>query len=247
MHLEFLGTAGYHPTATRQTNCIWIPDAAPDAAFVLDAGSGFHRLVGRDLPARLHIFLSHAHLDHTCGLTYLLDVLYQRDCRVTLYADAKTIQAVTHGLFNSPLFPLRFAHDIKVLSELQIEVEGVRVSTFELVHPGGSRAFRFDWDDQKSLAYVTDTVGDGSYIDFVHGADLLIHERNFKDGWEEVARRSGHCTSAQVARVAQESGCRTLALTHFNPLDRDDDLEDESLQNLPCKVLYAHDEMNLEF
>src|SRR4028118_2049108 len=85
MMLEFLGTAGYHPSASRHTSCAYIADAGVKCGFVLDAGTGFFRLIGRTLPPQLHIFLSHAHLDHVSGLTYLLDVLRDQQCEVTVY------------------------------------------------------------------------------------------------------------------------------------------------------------------
>ena len=56
----FLGTAGYHPSETRHTSCLMLPEVG----VVLDAGSGMFRV--RDLltTKTLDIFLSHAHLDH---------------------------------------------------------------------------------------------------------------------------------------------------------------------------------------
>ena len=249
MTIEFLGTAGYHPTDTRETSSVLVSGVAPDVAFVLDAGSGFHRLVKRDLPPRLHIFLSHAHLDHVCGLTYLIDVLYQKDTQITLHADEKTLAAVQNGLFGSPLFPVAWDYPTQqVLAGQSYAVEEVQVSTFTLHHPGGSLAYRFDFRG-KSLAYVTDTVGDGNYAEFVRGAEVLIHERNFKDGHEALAQKSGHCTSAQVAEIGAASTCGQLLLTHFNPLDNDDDLWDESLRAIEAKVpvSLAFDGMTVEF
>jgi ribonuclease Z len=248
VELQFLGTAGYHPTDTRQTNCIFLPHAAPDAAFVLDAGTGMHRLVGEALPKRLHIFLSHAHLDHVAGLTFLLDVLYQQEAEVTLHADEKTLDAVCNHLYNSPLFPLKWQHATQVLGAEQ-EIEGVRVSTCELDHPGGSRAMRFDWSDGKSLAYVTDTVANERYWSLIAGVQVLVHERNFKNGWEERAHASGHCTSAQALRAGMISDCKALFLTHFNPLESDCEIAREwaDVGDDHTKVLAAHDGMRFEW
>ncbi len=249
MKLEFLGTAGYHPTPTRETSCVLVSDVAPDAAFVLDAGSGFHRLIGRVLPPRLHIFLSHAHLDHICGLTYYLDVLHRQNTQIKLYGDCATLNAVQNTLFNSPLFPLLWPHPTQqVCAGHSYEIEGINVATHALAHPGGSLAYRFDWP-QKTLAYVTDTVGDGAYLNFVSGADVMIHERNFKDGHEDLAHKSGHCTSAQAAEIGAASTCGKLVLTHFNPLDHDDDLWDEPLRALEKQVpvSLACDGMTVEF
>ena len=248
MKVEFLGTAGYHPSAQRHTSCSYVSgiETAPHCAIVLDAGTGLFRLIGRPLPQNLHIFLSHAHLDHVSGLTYLLNLLWERDTKVTLYADARTLDVVKHQLFDSPLFPLPFNHPTVVVEPGQtFEVCGAKASSFLLTHPGGSLAYRFDWP-QKSLAYVTDTAGDGRYIDFVRGVDLLIHERNFSDSLHEIAAMSGHCTSEQVLRVVRESGVKNIALTHFNPLTEGEPLEEDSLLELCPGAISARDGLVVE-
>lgn len=247
MGVEFFGTAGFHPNAERHTAGIFIPDAAPGEAFLLDAGTGTWRLSARDLPPRLHIFLTHAHLDHITGLTYLLDVMFERDLEITIYGDAATLQAARHDLFGSPLFPLEMDYlTCEITPSTPLEVAGVRVSTCPLTHPNGCMAFRFDWP-QKSLAYVTDTVGDDSYFEFIKGVDFLIHERNFPDRLRDLARASGHCTSADLVRAARFSGAKTIVATHFNPLTTSDPLlEDEVYAQIPG-VISARDEQILEF
>ncbi len=247
MHVEFLGTAGFHPNAHRHTAGIFIPDAAPDDAFLLDAGTGTWRLIGRDLPPRLHIFLTHAHLDHIAGLTYLLDVCFGREIEVTLYGDAATLHAARTSLFESPLFPLPFAHPTcEIAPGEALQVAGVKVTSFLLTHPNDCLALRFDWS-HKSLAYVTDTAGDDRYFDFIHGVDVLIHERNFPDRLSGLAQASGHCTSSDLVRAARASGAKIVAATHFNPLTPTDPLlEDDVYAQIPG-VISGRDELCLEF
>jgi ribonuclease BN (tRNA processing enzyme) len=247
MHLECLGTSGYHPNEARHTSCYFVPDAASDCAFVLDAGTGFFRLAFRPLPAHLHIFLTHAHLDHVCGLTFLLDVLFNKETEVTVYGDAKTLNAVCSCLFDSPLFPLPFEHKMQeIIPDQPFEVAGVQVSTFELTHPAGALAYRFDWP-QSTLAYVTDTAGDGRYIDFIRDADLLIHERNFPNILEKVADASGHCTSDAAIEAVRQSGAKKVLLTHFNPLQMSDPLEDDDLRAQLPNAVAAYDGLEVEF
>jgi ribonuclease BN (tRNA processing enzyme) len=253
MKIEFLGTAGYHPSAHRHTSCSYVSSIsdASQCGILLDAGTGMYRLIGRALPKTLNIFLSHAHLDHTSGLTYLLNVLWGTDTKVVLYADERTLDVVKNDLFDSPLFPLPFDHPtVTVEPGKTYQVCGAQVSAFLLTHPGGSLAYRFDWPG-KSLAYVTDTAGDGRYIDFVRGVDLLVHERNFSDSLHEIAAASGHCTSEQVLRVVREAGVKNIALTHFNPLTKHEPLEEDSLLStlldLCPHAISARDELIVEF
>ncbi|RYX85029.1 ribonuclease Z [bacterium] len=249
MHLEFLGTAGYHPNESRHTSCVFLPDVAPGHAFVLDAGSGFFRLMSRPLPERLHIFLSHPHLDHVMGLTFLLDVLYAQPSNVVIYGDAKTLNAVRNQLFGLPLFPLEFSYEtVEVHPEQPLIIAGIEITCHPLTHPGGALAYRFNWSDGKSLCYVTDTVGDGKYYDFISGSpDILIHERNFPDELAELAISSGHCTTKHLVEAARLSGAKKVIATHFNPLTMTDPLlEDGIYQQLP-DVLGAYDCLKVEF
>ena len=250
MQLEFLGTAGYHPSETRHTSCVLLPEAASEHAFVLDAGSGFFRMADRSLPANLHIFLSHPHLDHVLGLTFLTDVLYRHPgCEVALYGDARTLQAVKQTLFASPLFPLALScRSVEMQPRLPIQVAGVQVDSHRLTHPGGSLAYRFEWPDGKTLCYVTDTAGDAAYHEFIQGApDLLIHERNFSDAYPELAATSGHCTSAHLVAAARFSGARQVVATHFNPLTTSDPLEEDGLRAQLPGLLGAFDGLKVDF
>ena len=250
MQLEFLGTAGYHPNEARHTSCVLLPDAAPGCAFVLDGGSGFFRLIDRALPARLHIFLSHPHLDHVLGLTFLTDVQHAHPgTQITLYGDARTLETVRHTLFGSPLFPLQLGCEaVEVRPAQPFHVAGVEVECCALTHPGGSLAYRFRWPDGKTLCYVTDTSGDGAYHEFISGApDLLIHERNFPDKFADLAETSGHCTSKHLVAAARVSGAKRLVATHFNPLTSTDPLTEDDVYGQIPGVVGAFDGLKVEF
>ncbi len=55
----------------------------------------------------LDIFLSHAHLDHVVGLTFLFDVLWQREMEhVRVHAEPEKIDTLQRNLFAPLLFPV---------------------------------------------------------------------------------------------------------------------------------------------
>jgi ribonuclease Z len=88
----------------------------------------------------------------------------------------------------------------------QITVDGRTVSLAEVSAPRrGQRA-----------AFVMDTRLCDAVYTLADGADLLIIEATFRDGDERLAQEYGHLTARQAARVAAESGVRTLVLTHFS-------------------------------
>src|SRR3954451_22666975 len=71
MKLILLGTGGYFPTSRRHTACLMLPEVG----VVLDAGSGMCRIGEHLQTEQLDVFLSHAHLDHVSGLTYLVNLV----------------------------------------------------------------------------------------------------------------------------------------------------------------------------
>jgi ribonuclease Z len=66
------------------------------------------------------------------------------------------------------------------------------------------------------FAFIMDTrLCDGVYA-LADRADMLVIESTYLDEEIELAVRFGHLTAGQAARVAAESGVRTLVLTHFS-------------------------------
>lgn len=70
MKVLFLGVRGWYPKLGH-TPCVIVRTDAAD--FVFDLGSGSAMLRDRlRLDKETHVFLSHYHLDHSVGLSFLL-------------------------------------------------------------------------------------------------------------------------------------------------------------------------------
>lgn len=223
MKLHCLGTTGYHPSPTRQTACYYLPEVS----LVLDAGTGMiglTELLRADPRESLDIFLSHAHLDHIIGLTFLLDTLAVTSLkRVRVLGAEVKLRAVQEHLFSQHLFPIlpeaiHFEPLEEHASPLKL-ASGAELMWFPMEHPGGSLGLRMQAAG-KSLAYITDTVArpDADYVQQVKGVDLLLHECYFTDDYQVLAEKTGHSWLAAVTDVVRLVGARQTALIHLNPL-----------------------------
>jgi len=246
MQLVLLGTGGYYPSARRHTACLMLPEIG----LVLDAGSGLFRM--RDFLATDHldIFLSHVHLDHVVGLTYLLDVVPADVLgRSTVYAEADKIAAVRDHLFAEPLFPVSPPFELRPLGDKHGLPNAGTLTHFPLKHPGGVRGFRLDWPD-RSMAYVTDTTAaaDADYVQRIRGVDLLVHEAYFADDRGDMPAITGHSALTKVAEVAAAAEVGLLVLVHIHPrLERDEDLDLGNARRIFEHMVIGVDQMEVEF
>ncbi len=167
----------------------------------------------------LDIFLTHAHLDHVIGLSYLFSVTWEHPLRrVTVHGSPEKLYAVEKHLFFHDL-SVRPSFDVKPLAEETLLAEGGQLTHFPLAHPGGSLGFRLDWAGH-SMAYITDTTAarDAAYVDKIRGVNLLVHECFYPDSRADLAVKYGHSCITPVLEVAQAAGVGRLILVHINPL-----------------------------
>ncbi len=215
MKLILLGTSGYHPSDRRHTPCMLIPSCG----VVLDAGTGMYRLGGYLKTDELDIFLTHAHLDHVVGLTYLFSVMWVHPLRrVTVHGQAEKLSALEEHLFSHDL-SARPPFEVQPLAQVTNLMHEGRLTHFPLIHPGGALGFRLDWPGH-SMAYITDTTAaaDAEYVEKIRGVDLLVHECFYPDDRADLALKYGHSCTTPVAEAARAAGVGRLLLTHINPL-----------------------------
>jgi len=221
MKLVLLGTTGYHPNDRRHTACVMIPECG----VMLDAGTAMYRADRYLQGSELDIFITHAHLDHVIGLTYLFNVMRVHPLdRVTVHGTAEKLAAIDEHLFSEHLFPKKPPYESRPLDvEVALSAEG-RLTHFPVEHRGGAIGFRLDWPGH-SMAYVTDTTAaaGADYVAKIRGVDLLIHECYFSDAHTDWARQTGHSCTTPVAEVARAAGVGRLILVHLNPLSTADD------------------------
>ena len=199
----------------------------PEIGLILDAGTGMFRV--RDLiqTSTLDIVLSHAHLDHSIGLTFLFDILWDKDVEaVRVHGSASAIETIENHLFSKLLFPARPDFEFVELVD-SWALGDVQIHSFPLQHPGGAHGFRLEREMGSSvrlLAYVTDTTAapEAEYLEHIEDVDTLIHECYFPDGWEERAALTGHSCLTPVAEIAKLTRSKATYLIHINPLLEED-------------------------
>jgi ribonuclease Z len=240
MKLILLGTGGYFPTSRRHTACLMLPEIG----VVLDAGSGMCRIGQHLQTEQLDIFLSHAHLDHISGLTYLVNLVPANVLsRTTVHGDKEKLSAIREHLFAEPIFPVAPPFRFAPLVDSCALPNGGTLRHFPLVHPGGSLGFRLDWPGH-SLAYITDTTADvdADYVKNIRGVDLLVHEAYFPEDVNNLPANTGHSSLIRVAEVGAAANVGQLVLVHIDP-----QIDDDSAFDLAAaRTVFANTEIGVD-
>jgi len=98
------------------------------------------------------------------------------------------------------------------------------------------------------FAFVMDTRVCAGVYELAANADMLVIESTFLTSEAALAAEHGHMTARQAATVAEESGVRTLVLTHFS--QRYTDLgrfEHEAREVFTGELYVAEDLMRIPF
>lgn len=217
-----LGTCGGMPTPVRQTACVAVEAAGQ--LIVFDAGTGLSRLAQPQMGpvlekyAKIHLFLSHFHLDHVIGLFYLPYFCEGR--KLSIYGPGKEVggfdtEEALLGFTSAPFSPARLDRSPYVEGVGSLRAGRNSFASFEISaalqdHPGGSLAMRLD----DAVAYLTDTGGGDESRGLAGGARLLLHEV-WSDSLAEAPE--GHTNIRTATEVAAEAGAGRLALIHLNP------------------------------
>lgn len=240
IELTFWGVRGSNPVSGKafekiggHTSCVSVR-VNQDQIIIFDAGSGLFDL-GAELaeawPEKLHLFISHPHLDHIMGLPFFAP-LWNKQCQVNTYSQHNSVATtITKALLSPPLFPITvnssnshlIFHDIAPQQTIQIGTS--LITTIALKHPGGSIGYKMNTQGHV-ICYITDVEHepeelDQKIIDFVKGCDLLIYDSAYTEEEFSKKRGWGHSTNIRAAEIAKAAGVKKLALFHQDPSHND--------------------------
>ena len=209
----FLGTNGWYDTAaTGNAVCALVRTRRWD--IVLDAGNGLYKL-DRYVEGKKPVFLllSHFHIDHIAGLHVLAKFRLAAGLTICGGKGARRhLGRFVNRPFSVPLDKLPYP--VKVL-ELPADRASLpfRADSLPLVHADPVLGYRLELDG-KVLSYITDTGPCPNALALARGADLLITECANLPG--EFNPRWPHFSPETSAKLAVDSGAKSLVMTHFS-------------------------------
>ena len=228
-----LGSGGWIPTSRRETCCAYLREG--DSVLLIDAGTGVSRLV--EDPGllggaqSLDIVLTHFHLDHVTGLSFvpalpLKPTIWGPGMRLA----GKSTASILARLFGSPLFGAS-------LEELAAQVREIPDTGFEAgPFSIASRVQRLHTDPTLGLrigemTYCTDTAADPETAEFAAGSRVLLHEAWYA---ASATEDQTHTAAGEAGLLARQAGAQELVLIHVSPFQ----LSDEEL-GAPARSEFA--------
>ena len=224
------------------TPCIEVRTKDDDIV-IIDAGSGIRRL-GNLLLAegrnRYTMIFTHVHWDHVMGFPYFKPI-YHRETHIDFFGSTSARDSVRNlisGIMSPPNFPVKFEDitaeiDYREVHRSPIQIGSLTITPIPLSHPNQGMGYRLE-EDGKSFVFLTDNeltfrhpggMAYEDYCEFSKGADLLVHDAEYRAEEYRRTRTWGHSVYTDALRLAVDAGAMTLGLYHHNQERTDQDLE----------------------
>jgi ribonuclease BN (tRNA processing enzyme) len=214
---------------------------------VLDAGTGMRPLgvtMQQEMPAELHILLTHLHLDHLQGLGFFRP-LFTPGIDIHIWGPTSPVQGLADRIamyLSPPLFPVHL-HDVPShltfhdAPEAEITIGSASVRAAKVQHQGPTVGYRIE-EHGRVFVYVPDHEpslgGELSLLspdwmsghDIARGADLLFHDAQYRNDEYPQHVGWGHSCISHVIEFAQKADVKAVVLFHHDPYHTDDELEE---------------------
>ncbi|PMR76004.1 3',5'-cyclic-nucleotide phosphodiesterase [Billgrantia endophytica] len=208
---------------------------------LIDAGSGLGELTLEEMRQIRHVFLTHAHLDHTVYLPFLIDSLFDhlvanQGC-LEVMALPEVIGTLQRHMFNRKVWP-----DFSVLPSRRYPVMrfvplapwqrvdiggagGLGITPFPVSHRVPALGYRVASADLPPFVFSGDTTLDAELVvafQRLGEIDTLMLECAFPDRHASLAKQSGHMTPALVRQLLGQLAHppERLWISHLKPAYR---------------------------
>ena len=225
------------------TSCVQLT-LANGEHLILDAGTGI-RTLGLDLgeAERIHILLTHLHLDHIQGLMFF-PPCFKSESEITIWGPSSPEASLEDRIaryISAPLSPVEVRElpcsvSFRDTPVSEWELGGARIRAEAVTHRGPTLGYRIS-DGETTVAYIPDhepALGarladlDPDWIsgfDLASGADLLVHDCQYADDEYPEHVGWGHSGMADALTFAHRTGAKRLMMFHHDPLHSDEYLD----------------------
>ena len=229
------------------TSCVEVL-AVDGTCVVLDCGTGAREL-GLALlaagPPPIHLLLTHTHWDHIQGFPFFAPA-YLPGTILNVYATSgleRTLEEALAGQMQHTYFPVRLSElraqiAVHEVGEGTFSLGGITIHTQYLNHTapclgyhleagGGSIVYATDhepfWWEGPPVAPAQRLLhpGDRRYLEWLAGADLVIHDAQYTDVEYPAKRSWGHASVEYATDLAILAGVKRLVLSHHDPTRTD--------------------------
>ncbi len=194
------------------------------------------------------ILYTHLHPDHVADLVAILfaskygDLPREKDLLCAGGAGFKSYFEKLKSLYGSWVEPKSYQLTIKELSIDPLLYRGIKVLSKPMAHLPNSVGYRIEFEDGKSVAVSGDTDYCQNIIDLGFEVDFLILECSFPD----AKKVEGHLTPSLAGRIAIESRCKRLLLTHLYPICDQFDIVNQCRQVYQGEIIVGEDLMKIQ-
>jgi phosphoribosyl 1,2-cyclic phosphodiesterase len=274
--VRFWGVRGSSPTPGPNTviyggNTSCLEIRADERLIIVDIGSGVRLLGERLLENEIKsngkitadILLTHTHWDHVMGFP-MFTPIYTPGTVFNVIGpaslDNNDLKSIIENQLSTQYWPVqaeKIAAKIKYnqIKEAVVDLGGgLTVSSKFLNHPIPCFGYRIDYNG-KSIATVFDheffiTDEENEKIrQFIKGADIVIHDAQYKQAEYKDHMGWGHCTYEQVVQYTAGIDIKKLVLFHHDPSRKDSELEQiekNYADNTEPKIIMAKEGLVLE-
>jgi phosphoribosyl 1,2-cyclic phosphodiesterase len=225
------------------TSCVQLTLASGEE-LILDAGTGI-RTLGLDLTgkSRIHILLTHLHLDHIQGLMFF-PPCFRADTEITIWGPSSpeaSLEDRVARYISAPLSPVEVRElpcsvAFRDTPATEWELGGAQIRSEAVTHRGPTLGYRIT-DGDETVCDIPDhepALGASladlepewiSGFDLARNADLLIHDCQYTDAEYPAHVGWGHSAVSDALTFAHRVEAQRLLLFHHDPLHSDEFLD----------------------